>query len=90
MPQGRQNLWVMETPESLIVASKEGFIAQYKVQNGELYYRPKTRAGWIQLSPEQMMQHLAINTVVGEWLRSRKHAAPLVETFRRTGTNQIL
>jgi hypothetical protein len=36
--------------------------------------RPTREVPWVQVSPEQILQHIAIQTVVGEWLKNRKES----------------
>jgi hypothetical protein len=36
--------------------------------------KPTRRCGWVQLTPEQILQHIAIQTAVGEWLKNRKES----------------
>jgi hypothetical protein len=61
--------WVMQTSDELAIGFNDGRIMRYKIEEGELLYQQSDRAAWTRLSPEQTLQHLAIDTVVADWLR---------------------
>jgi hypothetical protein len=47
---------------------------RYRIRDGQVLYQPDTQLRWLQLTPEQILQHIAIQTVVGEWLKNRKES----------------
>jgi hypothetical protein len=63
--------WIMQTPDEIAIGFKDGQIERYKIANDEVLYQPRREAPWERLSPEQTLQHLAIDTVVAEWLKHR-------------------
>jgi hypothetical protein len=70
MPRGHR--WTTEASRDMfLLACSDGRIARYRVLAGNLEYRASAKAPWVRLTPGQTLQHLAINTVVGEWLRAR-------------------
>jgi hypothetical protein len=61
--------WIMQTPDELAIGFKDERIARYRIVHGELLYQRDRGAAWLRLTPEQTLQHLAIDTVVADWLK---------------------
>jgi hypothetical protein len=74
MPADLHNPWILQTPETLLMAFEEGRVVRYRIRDGQVLYQADTQVPWVQLSPEQILQHVAIQTVVGEWLKNRKES----------------
>jgi hypothetical protein len=74
------NPWILERLDMLLMAFEDGRVVRYTVQDGKLLYRADLRAPWIQLSPEQTLQHVAIDTVVGRWLKRRTAGGHSMDT----------
>ena len=67
-----QDSWIAQSAENtLVLASSHGRICRYRLRNGNLEYKAGPLSFWAVLSPDQTMQHFAIDTVVGKWLRDR-------------------
>jgi len=66
-----ENPWVIESPQSLLITFEDGRLVRYAIRDGQLLYKQNSRADWLQLSQEQMLQHITMNTIVGEWLKNR-------------------
>jgi len=66
-----ENPWVIESPQSLLITFEDGRLVRYEIRDGQLLYKQNSGAGWLQLSQEQMLQHITMNTIVGEWLKNR-------------------
>lgn len=65
------NPWILERADMLLMAFEDGRIVRYTVRDGQVLYRADSEALWMQLSLEQVLQHVAIETIVGRWLRHR-------------------
>jgi len=67
-----QDSWIAQSANNtLVLTSSQGRICRYRVRNGQVEYKAGPLSFWAVLSPDQTMQHLAINTVVGKWLRDQ-------------------
>jgi len=67
-----QDSWIAQSANNtLVLTSAQGRICRYRVRNGQVEYNAGPLSFWAVLSPDQTMQHLAINTVVGKWLKER-------------------
>ena len=66
-----QDSWIAQSVgNALVLASSQGRLCRYRLRNGNLEYKSGPLSFWAVLSPDQTMQHLAIDTVVGKWLRN--------------------
>jgi hypothetical protein len=67
-----QDSWIAQSAnDTLVLTSAQGRICRYRLRKGNLEYKAGPLSFWSVLSPNQTMQHLAINTVVGKWLRDQ-------------------
>jgi len=67
-----QDSWIAQSVnDTLVLTSSQGRICRYRLRNGRLEYKASALSFWTELSPDQTMHHLAIDTVVGKWLRDR-------------------
>ena len=67
-----QDSWIAQSAnDTLVLTSAQGRICRYRVRSGQVEYKAGPLSFWAVLSPNQTMQHLAINTVVGKWLWNR-------------------
>ena len=67
-----QDSWIAQSAnDTLVLTSAQGRICRYRVRSGQVEYKANPLSFWTVLTPNQTMQHLAINTVVGKWLRNK-------------------
>jgi len=66
-----QDSWIAQSAKNTLVLTAQGRICRYRLRRGNLEYKAGPWSFWAVLSPDQTMQHLAINTVVGKWLRDQ-------------------
>ena len=57
----------------LVLDFEDGEINLYRIRAGELEFRTSRwdRDTWHQLTPEEILQHLMLQTPVGTWLKLR-------------------
>lgn len=53
---------------------------QYRLQNGQLAFRPATTRKWRVLSYPEIKHHMLLNTPIGRWL-ARLHARAKLAEF---------
>jgi hypothetical protein len=63
--------WVLQDGNNLLFAFPDGAMQRYRVVHGNLEFQARVGARWRQLTPDQIIQHLMLGTVVGDWLRDR-------------------
>jgi len=55
----------------LIFTSPAGAVQRYRVNAGNVEFQRSQNSDWRQLTSDAVLQHLVLNTVVGNWLRGR-------------------
>ena len=67
-----QDSWIAQSAnDTLVLTSAQGRICRYRLRSGQVEYKASPLSFWAVLTPNQTMQHLAINTAVGNWLREK-------------------
>src|SRR2546421_413119 len=65
-----QDSWIAQSAnDTLVLTSAQGHVCRYRLRSGQLEYKASPLSLWAGLTPNQTMQHLAINTAVGKWPR---------------------
>ncbi len=55
----------------LLFTSPAGAVQRYRIRAGNVEFQRSQNADWRQLTSDEVLQHLVLNTVVGNWLRGR-------------------
>jgi len=72
--------------EPRLTIESDGASDEYRIRGRRVEFRPGTRGGsahpdteWRRLAPEDILMHLALQTIVGDWLMLRVHQRVLQE-----------
>jgi hypothetical protein len=59
----------------LVIEFFDGELQFYRVENGRLEFRT-FHSEWFALDPEDILQHMALDTAVARWLKPRMRLVP--------------
>jgi hypothetical protein len=78
---GTNSSWILEAYDRLLISTDDR-VSTYRVRgDGEFEFQSARGLPWQQLAPAQVEQHVALNTVFGQWLLRRA-----IQTARRAST----
>ena len=66
-----RNLRNLPSSAGLAVECLDGSLAFYRIREGVLERIQDQERSWTEVSPEDILQHLVLNTPVAAWLESR-------------------
>jgi hypothetical protein len=55
----------------LLLAFADNAVQRYRVRDGRLEFQTEIDSIWHTVAPEEILQHLMLQTPVAEWLRGR-------------------
>jgi len=62
---------IVETPDMLMLSRDAGATQCYRVNDGNIEFKPRVIAQWRRLAPTDVLQHFKLQTLVADWLRRR-------------------
>ena len=65
------SVWTVRTRVGLDFIFADGVVQRYRTHYGHLETWATETPGWQRLTADNVLQHLALNTTVAEWMRGR-------------------